>query len=471
MAARRARSALSALSVVVCFGAVTSTASDVRGGHGCPTNPLNRDAVLAWNAVALQAVADDHTHGVPKQGGPGRTSRSLAIMHAAMFDAVNSIVGGFKPYAAYWPVTGASLDAAVAQAAHDTLAALYPGQAHVFAAKLKSFLLPIPKGTPRNKGIELGAFVASQVLSAREDDGWDDSPTYVEGTDPGDHRADPLNPQQGYLGPGWGYVTPFGVGEDMAFFIADPPPPLGSPEYAAAFNDVKALGAKDSQARTAEQTQIGLFWAYDGVKKLGAPPRLYNQIARVVAAQECNSEVENARLFALINIAMADAGIASWATKYIYNLWRPIVAIRNADLDGNAATDQDASWVPLGAPASNQSGDDFTPPFPAYTSGHATFGAALFRTLENFYGTDDISFEFTSDELNGVTTNADGSSRAPFPTAGFAPRAFASFSQAAAENARSRIYLGVHWQFDVDVGLAQGTAVADAVFANALTED
>jgi hypothetical protein len=447
-----------------------SIAPDVQGLPPGSTDPPGRDAVLAWNAVALQAVAADHTQGSPQQGGPTRSSRALAIVHAAMFDAANSIAGDFTPYATFQPISGASLDAAVAQAAHDTLAELYPAQAPLFAAKLNDFLAPVPRGASRSNGVRLGALVAKQILKDRRNDGSDASVAYVAGTDPGDHQVDPMNPLQGYLGPEWGFVTPFGV-EDIVPFMADPPPALGSPEYAAAFDEVKVLGEKNSQVRTDEQTQIGLFWAYDGPKKIGPPPRLYNQIARVIAVQEGNTEMENARLFALINIAMADAGIAAWATKYTHDLWRPIVAIRNAHLDGNADTAQDPLWVPLGAPASNQSGHDFTPPFPAYPSGHATFGAVLFRTLENFYGTDAIAFEFTSDELDGVTTNWDGSSRAPFPTAGFAPRTFTSLGQASAENARSRIYLGVHWQFDADAGITTGNAIADAVFANVLTEN
>jgi hypothetical protein len=199
---------------------------------------------------------------------------------------------------------------------------------------------------------------------------------------------------------------------------------------------------------------------------LGTPPRLYNQIARTIAVQEGNTIVENSRLFALINIAMADAGIASWETKYVYDLWRPIVAIRNdglsnvrGGLDRNTRTTGDSGWTPLGAPASNQSGTNFTPPFPAYTSGHATFGAAAFDVIANFYGTDAIAFSFMSDELNGVTTDQNGQVRPA------APRSFTSLSQAAWENAISRIYLGIHWRFDATAGIAQGGAIADWAFA------
>jgi hypothetical protein len=155
--------------------------------------------------------------------------------------------------------------------------------------------------------------------------------------------------------------------------------------------------------RSAEQTTIGIFWGYDGSPGLGTPPRLYNQIARTLAEQQHNSVAENARLFALVNVAMADAGIACWEVKYRDNFWRPVLGIRQADTDGNPDTVADATWKYLGAPRSNAPGEsNFTPPFPAYTSGHATFGAALFRTLANFYGRDDLGFAFTSDEFNGA---------------------------------------------------------------------
>ncbi len=440
-----------------------------------PGDPPGRDSILDWNAIALEAVRQDHsaTFGSPDQGGPTRTSRALAIVHVAMYDAVNSIQPTAAPYLTMKPAHDASIDAAVARAARDTLAALYPKQAAVFNVAYNNYLAAIPKSNNKTRGEELGDFVAKKILKAREKDGSTANPTYVPGSLPGDHRPDPLNPGQGFLTLAWGSVKPFGILSGSQF-RALPPPALSSLEYAAAFNEVKALGGDGvitSTDRTAEQTEIGLFWAYDGAKLIGVPPRLYNQIARKIAIQEENTEIENARLFALVNIAQADAGITSWETKYFYNFWRPVVAIREADPgtgpsglgDGNPATVADPSWTPLCAPASNQSGNNFTPPFPAYSSGHATFGAAMFRILENFYGTDDIAFDFMSDELNGVTTNSDGSPRGPAVV-----RHFDSFSQAAWENAESRIYLGIHWRFDATSGVGHGVEVADYVFDNVL---
>jgi hypothetical protein len=202
---------------------------------------------------------------------------------------------------------------------------------------------------------------------------------------------------------------------------------------------------------------------------LCAPPRLYNQITAQIADQMGTDVVSLARLLALVNTAMADAGIAVWESKYYYELWRPIAGIRESDQgtgptgagDGNAATIGDPTFVPLGAPASNLTGPNFTPPFPAYPSGHAGFGGALFEILRSFYRRDDVAFTFVSDEFNGVTLDHDGNVRP------LIPRSFASFSEAEEENGQSRIYLGIHWAFDKTQGIAQGRRVAQYVFSHA----
>jgi len=221
---------------------------------------------------------------------------------------------------------------------------------------------------------------------------------------------------------------------------------MTSDQYTAAFNEVKELGAMNSATRTAEQTQVGIFWGYDRAG-MGAPPALYNQIVQGIANQQHNTEVQNARLFFLVNAAQADAGVAAWDCKYVDNFWRPVWAIRRAGEDGNPNTVADPTWTPLGAP-NGVSIPGFTPPFPAYISGHATFGAAVFKVLAQFYNTDQMNFTVHSDELPGVT------------------RSFTSFSQAAAENGRSRIYLGIHWNFDDTNGEAVGRDVATWAFSH-----
>lgn len=437
---------------------------------------LSGDAILDWNAVALQAVADDHTPSVvahADEGGPTRTSRALAIVHAAMFDAFNGIDGSCAPYLKNLPAApkGASCDAAVAQAAHDTLAALYPHQAATFDAALAGALAKCSQGTSGARGVAWGRTVAAMMLASRAGDHAGDAMSYAGADTAGTFQMFPGDPSP--LTPQWGNVTPFTMTSGSEF-LAPPPPALDSPAYAAAYNEVKNYGGNGTTTptlRTAEQTDIGIFWGYDGTPGLGTPPRFYNQIARVVAGQAHNTEAQNARLFALVNLAMADAGIASWGTKYAYDFWRPVAGIRQVGPtgtvfdDGNPATAADPTWTPLGAPFTNASAGqmNFTPPFPAYTSGHATFGAALFETLKDFYGTDDVRFTVVSDEFNGVNRGSDGVVRP------YKPRTFTSFSQAMEENGQSRIYLGIHWSFDKTAGIAQGRAIADQAFADFLT--
>jgi hypothetical protein len=235
---------------------------------------------------------------------------------------------------------------------------------------------------------------------------------------------------------------------------------------------VKSIGGNGlvtPSSRTPEQSFIGTFWAYDGTPSLCAPPRLYNQITVQIADQMKLSTVDLARLLALVNTAMADAAISVWDSKYYYDFWRPITGIRESDPgtgptalgDGNPSTIGDPVYTPLGAPASNLNGPNFTPPFPSYPSGHAGFGGALFQTLRRFYGTDRLPFMFVSDEFNGVTKDSSGNVRP------YMPRYFSSLSQAEEENGQSRIYLGIHWSFDKTQGIAQGRNVANYVFDHA----
>jgi hypothetical protein len=435
---------------------------------------MSADFVLDWNAVALQAVANDHTPAivpVAEQGGPTRSARALAIVQGAVYDAVNSIDGSCTPYlVSLHAPKGASMNAAIAQAAHDALVGMYPHQQAMFDAALRDSLKQVPDGSSEAQGVALGAHVARDILRARRDDGAGHMMEFSSTNVPGAYQTYPGEPPA--LTPMWGDVLPFTM-SSVADFIAPPPPALDSPEYAAAYNEVKNYGGDGVSMptlRTAEQTNIGLFWGYDGTPGLGTPPRMFNQIARTIATQAHNSPVQNARMFALINFAMADAGIASWDTKFVYDLWRPVRGIRQTDPagnsldDGNPATTADPNWSPLGAPFSNAANgqQNFTPPFPAYTSGHATFGGAVFETLAKFFGTDHVAFTVASDEFNGINRGADGVVR-PVMT-----RSFTSFSQAAEEVGQSRIYLGVHWAFDKTAGIAEGNAIADYAYAHFL---
>ncbi|MCG3197010.1 MAG: hypothetical protein GHCLOJNM_01492 [bacterium] len=404
--------------------------------------PALADAVTDWNNIVIETNRADTS--LP---GPVHSARVFAMVHAAIYDAVNSLSHSHYPYlASFETPPGTSPEAAVAQAAHDVLAALYPAQGAALDLTLLTYLGGIPNGPGKDAGIALGERAAAAILLSRAYDNSDEQVVHEDGTDPGEWRPDPPNFFTAYA-PHWPRVKPF-VLRSGAQFRPPAPPPLNSPDYTEAYNEVKAYGQLVSASRTDEQTQIGLFWAYD-VGTFGPPTILYNQNLQSIAALKGNSLEENARLFALANLAMGDAGIVSWDAKYAYNFWRPVTAIQQGDTDGNDDTIGDPSWLPLGAPGRGII-PDFTPPFPAYTSGHATFGAATFKTLELYYGTDNLEFTLASEEIGGVT------------------RTFSSFSQAAEENGQSRIYLGIHWSFDKVYGISTGNQVAEYVFHNAL---
>jgi len=370
------------------------------------------------------------------------------------------------------------MECAIAQAACDTLDALFPSQKTAFDQQLANDLAQVPNSPSKTDGISLGHRAALAILALRTNDGSQQAEPrvgieFITSNDPGKWRQDPISQHPLALGAYWGSVQPF-VLQSSNQFRAPIPPALNSAEYAAAYNEAKSIGGDGivtPTARTAEETQIGTFWAYDGTPSLCAPPRLYNQITMHIADQMGTSAnpVQLARLLALVNVAMADACISIWESKYYYQYWRPVIAIREADAgtgptglgDGNPATIGDLNFSPLGAPASNLNGPNFTPPFPSYPSGHGGFGGALFETLRKFYRTDQIAFSFISDEFNGLTRDNSGNVR-PLVT-----RSFSSLSQAEEENGQSRIYLGIHWSFDKTEAIALGRRVADYVFANA----
>src|SRR5437870_537273 len=345
--------------------------------------------VRHWNEIAIYASGLDHTPVAAgenrvfgEQFGPGRSSRAMAIVHIAVFEAVNAIAGGYESYTGLPRApAGTSMKAAIAQAAHDSLAALFASQAPSFDAQLEEDLGDIRDVGARGRGTELGHRAAAAILALRADDGSEHAEArvgvdFLTSDEPGKWRQDPISRLPLALGAHWGEVRPFVLASAVQFRVP-PAPALDSPDYGAAFDEVKRLGGDAIHTpteRTEDQTVAAIYWAYDGTPSLCAPPRLYNQIAVKIADQMGADVVELARLLALVNVAMADAGIAIWEAKYRYRFWRPITGVREADEgsgptgqgDGNAATIGDPTFMPLGAPASNLDGPNFTPPFPAY---------------------------------------------------------------------------------------------------------
>jgi hypothetical protein len=400
------------------------------------------DAVLAWITTMDEVIKADVAN-------VGMATRTMAMVSAAMYDAVNDIerTGAVYKVDVKAP-RDASASAAASEAAYTVLSAIEPALQPLLDVTMAQSMAAVPSARARQEGVAVGLKVAQGILAWRADDGSTAVVPYIPGTAPGQWRPTP----PGYLvawGPEWGQVRTFGIDRPAASFLPPPPPALNSPAYAAALNQVESLGALDSSTRTADQTQIGDFWAYDALDT-GTPPVHYNQIAQTIALQRHNTLAQDARMFGLADVAMADATIGAWETKFTYNLWRPITAIREADTDGNPATVADPSWTPFGAPGGPDN-TTFTPPFPGYVSGHATIGSALFTVLADFYGTDNVHFTVGSDQLPGVA------------------RSFSSFSQASMENAWSRVYLGIHFWFDESNGIKLGASIAGDVFANVMT--
>ncbi|MEM7807897.1 MAG: chloroperoxidase, partial [Planctomycetota bacterium] len=363
-------------------------------------SPAAADLVLDWNALACDVLVAD-----TELQNPGMASRNLAMLNLALHDGLAlttpSFGSSFYGYGSTASALGQTADrnVAMAAAAHTVMAGSYVGHTSMMSPLLDQTLAATPDGLGKTDGLALGQLIGNSILANRANDGWDTSVQYTHTNEPGHWQPDPVNPGQEAWGPAWGSVATFALSSPSSFA---PPamPDLTSQEYADAFNEVKSLGSVDSTTRTDEQTEIGLFWAYDR-EGMGTPMRLYNRALSTIAIQEGNTLEENAELFAKAAVATADAGVVAWQSKFEHDFWRPVTGIREADTDGNPLTIADPDWTPLGAP-DDDGGVGFTPPFPTYLSGHATFGGAIFGALQEFYGTDDISFLLASEELGGL---------------------------------------------------------------------
>jgi hypothetical protein len=364
--------------------------------------------VLLWNTAALEAIRLDQTP-------PPAAARDLAIVQLSVYEATIKSIGG-----------GSIPEAAIAAAADRALDVLFPQQSLAFDGALASEAATLRAGARRNAGVVLGVSAANAVLASRANDGSAASVSVTLSSTPGRWRPTPPALAPALL-PQWGNVTPFAL-RSVSQFRVPAPPALSTPAYAAAVNQVEALGSATSTTRTADQTQIAEFW--NDAAGTSTPAGHWNEIAEEVASRRHLGLPKTARLFAELDVAESDAAIAAWNVKYSDNEWRPITAIRLADQDKNPQTSAVPSWTPLLV----------TPPFPSYVSGHSTYSAAAATVLSSFFGAK-THFSATSDTLPGVT------------------RSFSSFTQASSEAGMSRIYGGIHFSFDNQAGQRLGRQI------------
>ncbi len=387
------------------------------------SSPSQPDQVVQWNHTLLQVL---QTPGA--QPATLHPTRSMAIVHLAIYDAVNAIVGGHAPYLPLHAPRSASPAAAAAAAAHTAMLALFPSQQSVIDAKFQDSLSQIGNGVHVRQGIRVGNEAANAILAARADDGSGSTPpVFVPRPGPGEYQLTPPNfPQPVFTH--WADVKPFAL-RSADQFRPSPPPAVTSPRYTTDFDEVKSLGQNGSATRSAEQTDIGRFW--------GAAPvqNVWNQIAQTAALSFDTSLEETARMFALLDASLADGVIAFYDAKYAYHRWRPVTAVQAADDDGNPNTTGDPTWTSLAVTALD----------PSYVGAHAEISQSAATTLRDFFGTDRLDFSLTNPNLPGVV------------------RSFRSFSQAADEAAASRIYAGQHFRYDEDAGQTLGDEVGEFV--------
>jgi hypothetical protein len=398
-------------------------------GASSATSIEQVNPVIEWNRTLLVIV---RTPGA--QPATIHSTRSFAMLHAAIFDAVNAIERTYVPYAVRLPHVprAASIRAAADEAAHDVLVSLYPTFSPTLDSELQQDLDMIPNDRHKAEGMMVGEAVAAAILALRDGDGSAATlPPFVPINQPGSYQLTPPN-----FAPAdfvqWSRVIPFAIAS-MREFLPPSPPDLTSDRYTESFDEVKSLGLITSTTRSPDQTQTGRFWN-------GNIQDFWNEIAQTAALQHRLGVVRSAHMFALLNISMADTAIAFFEAKYTYDMWRPVTAIQMAGTDGNSLTEPDTAWIPLSTK---------TAPDPSYPGAHSAISAAAGRVLQTLLG-DEINLDVTSESLPGVT------------------RHFDSFSDAAVEAGLSRIYAGQHFRFDHEAGHHLGTMVARSVLRSVL---
>lgn len=394
---------------------------------------IQANEVTKWTSLTLQAIRINKTN-------PPIASRNLAMVEVSMFDAINSIVKKYQPYSMGIAVEAElPKEVAAAQAAREILSKLYPGNTPYWDEELNKTLDLFPEGSQKQKAIDLGVLIAENVWDLRSNDL---KPSF---------RAEDISNLDFEIGvwvptppayaqallPKWGKTKPFGILSGNQF-RQNGPPRFESDEYARDYLEIKDYGAKNNSKRSADQTQMALFWA-DGEGTI-TPPGHWNRIAIGIAKNKKLDILESSRLMTLLNVALADSAISAWDMKFFYNCWRPITAVQEAGRDDNSQTQTQLGWEPLLS----------TPPFPDYVSGHSSFSGAASTILALYFGSDKMQFITESEDLPGVI------------------RSFSRFSEAADEAGKSRVYGGIHYEFANRDGKNAGKKISEFVFNNLL---
>jgi hypothetical protein len=382
--------------------------------------PLSANVITDWNDTALKYV-------LGRSMGPPPAERVIAMTHLAMFDAVNSIEPKYRPYVVRVPASfAASKEAAAASAAATVLASVNPQTRAEIETQLANYLGAIPEGPAKMDGVKLGRAVAAKILEARAEDGSSAPDAYRPKAAAGEYVPTPV-----MFAAMWPSVKPFAL-TSVSQFRPAPPVALTSVQWAADYNEIKALGRKDSTARSPDQSEAARFW-------LNIGGDVYYPLVHAVAAAKKLDLLDTARLFALVSIARADGLTAVFEAKYHYNFWRPITAIRNGDIDDNPETERDASWAPIAD----------TPMHPEYPCAHCIQAASTCAVLEAIMGTHDINeVSMTSRTAPGVT------------------RRWNNLREFVAEVSQARIWAGFHYRFSTLAGEAMGRQIGEYVVSN-----
>jgi len=399
---------------------LTTAAALVASAAAATANPVSD-----WNIIAI---------GMPA-GSPFNQARVVAATQLAVFEAVNAIQGGYEPYlGTVVAPAGASADAAAIAAAHAVLKSYFPANAAMLDGLRATSLSAIPDGTAKSGGIATGEAAAAAILSARFNDGATPAQNYLPSSnDPYQWQLTPSCPAAGGVFANWPNLRTFGIANAVDF-RADPPPALDSTLYAKAFNEVKRVGSKTSTERPQDRTDVANFYA------ASSPAYVMNMAARQISDAEGRSMLHLARALALINMAISDAAVASFGSKYHYTTWRPETAIHNADIDGNSRTEADTTWAPL----------IVAPCFPAYPSNHGSLSGGGAEVLRRIYGEGGHAITITNPAFPALIYH------------------YTTFKQITDDISDARVFGGIHYRFDQDAGADLGRAVGTAVYKNNL---